>query len=399
MIEVVGVGAAGWESLGLPAQRLVCDAEVVVGGSRHLALLPEVAGQSRERLLADLRGSLPSLLEGHERRSIVVLGSGDPLIYGIGSTLIEMFGVDSVRIHPAISSVALAAARMGWAAGSYEIVRIRSRELDEVRRYLGPGRRLLILSRDGSTPELVRQYLAEAGFEPSKITVLADLGSSAELRWDGTWPTEVPDLNIVCVTCRPDRLSGAWSAAAGLPDDLFDHDGQLTKRDVRASALAHLLPVPGQLLWDVGAGAGSISIEWMRTHLSCLAIAIERDLARAKRIRLNAARLGVPNLEVVEGEAPAALQELPAPHAVFIGGGASEAVVEHCWAALNEGGRLVCHAVTQQTESVLMTYWHRLGGQLTRISIESMRPIGSHDGWQPARPVVQWSAQKPLAGA
>jgi precorrin-6B C5,15-methyltransferase / cobalt-precorrin-6B C5,C15-methyltransferase len=398
VIEVVGIGAAGWESLGANERRLVQDADLVLGGSRHLDLLPGATGQQRIRLPADLRGSLAALIADHQHRRIVVLGSGDPLVYGIGSTLIEIFGVDSVRIHPAVSSVALAATRMGWAAGSYDVVRVRGRELDEVRRHLSPGRQLVILSRDGSTPDLVRQLLTEAGFGHSNITVLAQLGSAAEGRWDQTWPPDPPDLNVVCVACQPDRPSAAWSAAPGLADDIFDHDGQLTKRDVRASAIARLMPVPGQLLWDVGAGAGSIGIEWMRIHPSCRAIAIERDLERAKRIRLNAARLGVPELQVVEGTAPNACRGLPQPDAVFIGGGAVPETIAQCWEALRSGGRLVGHAVTQQTEAILVAFWRRLGGELTRISIESMQPIGSYDGWQPSRPVVQWAAQKPLGG-
>ena len=396
VIEVVGIAATGWQSLAPPEQRLVKEAQLVLGGARHLALLPEITGQTQVRLPADLRATLPALVAGHQDRRIVVLASGDPLLYGIGSTLIELFGTDSVQIHPALSSVALAAARMGWAAGSYEVVRIRTRELDEIRRHLAPGRRLLILSRDGSTPLLMSQLLDEVGFGSSKITVLAELGSGAESRWDERWPAEVPDLNIVCLTCQADRLSGAWSAAAGLPDESFDHDGQLTKRDMRASALAHLMPVPGQLLWDVGAGAGSIAIEWLRAHPLCRAIAIERDPARVKRIRLNATRLGVPELKVIEGEAPTALDGLPAPDAVFLGGGESPMTVETCWATLKAGGRLVGHAVTLQTEAVLADCWRRLGGELTRMSIEWMRPIGSYDGWQPARPIVQWAVQKPL---
>ena len=396
MIEVVGIGAAGWESLGPSERRLVQDADLVLGGSRHLDLLRAIIGQQRIRLPVDLRRSLAALTADHERRRIVVLGSGDPLVYGIGSTLIEIFGVDSVAIHPAVSSVALAAARMGWAADSYDVVRVHGRELDEVSRHLSPGRRLVILSRDGSTPDLVRQFVTETGFGRSKITVLAQLGSSAECRWDQIWPPDPPDLNVVCVTCEPSRPSAAWSAAPGLADEVFDHDGQLTKRNVRASAIAHLMPVPGQLLWDVGAGAGSIGIEWMRTHRRCSAIAIERDLARVKGIRVNAARLGVPDLQVVEGEAPGACGGLPPPDAVFLGGGADRETVGRCWAALRPGGRLVGHAVTQQTEAILVEFWRRLGGDLTRISIESMQPIGNYHGWQPARPVVQWAVQKPL---
>jgi precorrin-6B C5,15-methyltransferase / cobalt-precorrin-6B C5,C15-methyltransferase len=398
VIEVVGIAASGWESLAEPERHLVQHAQLVLGGQRLLDLLPAFAGQTRAPWPSNPRKALPQLIRGHDSRRVVVVASGDPLLYGVGSTLIELFGVESVRVHPGLSSVSLAAARMGWPFGSYDVVRIRTRAADEVRRYLAPGRRLLILSRDGSTPDVVAALLGEAGFGPSAVSVLADLGSPGEARWDGTWPTELPPLHVLCVTCRPDRLSSAWSMTPGLTDDAFDHDGQLTKRDVRASALAHLRPVPGELLWDVGAGAGSIGIEWARAHPSCRTLAVERDVARAKRIHLNATRLGVADLEVVEGEAPDVLRGLPTPDAVFVGGGASAELIDFSWTALAPGGRLVAHAVTLQTEQVLVDAWHRLGGQLTRISVESMQPIGNYDGWQPARPVVQWAMQKQLAG-
>jgi precorrin-6Y C5,15-methyltransferase (decarboxylating) len=399
VIEVVGIGAGGWESLGPAERSLLLQAEVVLGGRRHLDLLPPHAGQVRHPWPGDLRSALPRLVAGHDHRRIVVLASGDPLVFGVGSTLIELFGPDQVRVHPAVSSVALAAARMGWAYGTYEVLRITGEDVDAVRRHLAPERRLMILSRDGSTPRLVRDALADAGFARSKITVLADLGAPTEARWDDPGPIELPSLNVACVTCAADTLSSAASLAPGLADEVFDHDGQLTKRDVRASALAHLMPAPGQLLWDVGAGAGSIGIEWCRSHPSCQAIAVERDGARAKRARLNAARLGVPELQVVVAEAPAALANLPVPDAVFIGGGASGGVIDICWQALSPGGRLVVHAVTQQTEAIMVEAWGRLGGNLTRLAIETMEPIGSYDGWKPSRAVAQWSARKPLDAA
>ncbi|HKF87533.1 MAG TPA: precorrin-6y C5,15-methyltransferase (decarboxylating) subunit CbiE [Propionibacteriaceae bacterium] len=398
MIEVIGIGAGGWVSLAEPERHLVQEAQLVLGGQRLLDLLPQFPGQARVTWPSNLRAALPQLVRGHDDKRVVVVASGDPLLYGVGSTLIELFGVESVRIHPTLSSVSLAAARMGWPVASYDVVRIRTPEADEIRRYLAPGCRLVILSRDGSTPGIVGRLLREAGFGHSTLTVLAEVGSPGEARWDDSWPTDLPPLHVLCVTCRPDRLSSAWSIAPGLTDDTFDHDGQLTKQDVRASALAHLRPVPGQLLWDVGAGAGSIGIEWARTHPSCRTMAVERDLARAKRIRLNAARLGVGDLEVVEGEAPGVLCGLPAPDAVFVGGGASTEVIDFSWTALAPGGRLVAHAVTLQTETVLVDAWRRLGGQLTRMSVETMQPIGSYDGWRPSRPVVQWAVQKALAG-
>jgi precorrin-6Y C5,15-methyltransferase (decarboxylating) len=398
VIEVVGIGAAGWDSLGARERALVLDADRVLGGARHLDLLPEVPGQQRVAWPADLRGSLPGLVDGHEQRPVVVLASGDPLLAGVGSTLVELFGTDAVRVHPAVSSVALAAARMGWAADSYAVVRLRGDDVDLVRRELYPGRRVLVLSRDGGTAAEVAGLLVEDGYGSSTLTVLGDLGAAEESRVDvvaAAWSGPAPALNVVCVQCVAGPGAAGGSLSAGLPDTAFDHDGQLTKRDLRASALAHLQPRPGELLWDVGAGAGSVAVEWMRSHPSCRAIAVEQHEPRVKRIRLNAARLGVPGLRTVLGVAPAALAGLPRPDAVFVGGGASKAVLDAVWAALPPGGRLVVHAVTQETELIVSAGWRRYGGELTRIAVEHLEAIGSYHGWKPARAVVQWAAVRP----
>ena len=398
MIEVVGIGAAGWDSLGPCERDLVLAAGRVLGGSRHLDLLPDVPGQQRLAWPADLRGALPGLVAGHEGRSVVVLASGDPLLAGVGSTLVEILGADTVRIHPHLSSVTLAAARLGWATGTYALVRLRGRDVDLVRRELFDGRRVLVLSRDAGTPAEVAALLVEEGYGQSTVTVLGDLGGEGESRRDlvaQEWDGSAPDLNVVAAHCVAGPDAAAGSLGAGLPDTAFDHDGQLTKRDLRASALAHLQPRPAELLWDVGAGAGSVGIEWMRSHPACRAIAVEQHEARAKRIRGNAGRLGVPGLEVVVGTAPEALTGLAAPDAVFVGGGAGPETLDRAWAALRFGGRLVVHAVTQETEMVLASCRRELGGELTRISVEHLEPIGRSHGWKPARAVVQWSVTKP----
>ena len=394
MIEVVGIGAAGWATLG-PAERdLVTAAELVVGSHRLLDLLPQVHGQRRAPLPTDLRVGLADLLADHEDRLTVVLASGDPLVAGLGATVLSAFPTRAVRIHPHLSSVALARARMGWAAEMVETVRLRTEDdLDLVRRWLFPGQRIVVLSRDAGTPGAVDRLLAETGHGASRVTVLSDLGGPDEARH--TVHEEVPALNVVCVEVEGD--SPHATLAAGLPDEAYEHDGQLTKRDIRASALAHLMPRPGELLWDVGAGAGSIGIEWLRAHPRCRAIAVERDPDRARRIAANAARLGVPGLTVVQGTAQQALVDLPRPDAVFVGGGADEQVLEACWAALRPGGRLVVHAVTLETEAVIAARWRECGGTLTRIAMEHLERLGSYHGWKPARPVVQWSATKPAA--
>jgi precorrin-6Y C5,15-methyltransferase (decarboxylating) len=325
----------------------------------------------------------------------VALASGDPLLAGIGDTLVEMLGADAVRIHPAVSSAALARARMGWSEESTRMVRLRGGDLDIVRRDLFPGRRLIILSRDADSPAELAQLLTDAGYGDSVITVLGDLDTEAESRIDVSarnFSGRAPALNVVCVACA--GTARVASLTPGRHDDLFDHDGQLTKRDLRASALARLMPRPGEVLWDVGAGAGSIAIEWLRADPACRAIAIERDLDRAKRIRENAGALGVPGLEVLHGEAPGVLASLPRPHAAFVGGGGTSETLEQAWLALRPGGRLVVHAVTQETEMIVIDCWKRHGGELSRFSIEHLEPIGRYHGWRPARAVVLWSAIK-----
>jgi precorrin-6B C5,15-methyltransferase / cobalt-precorrin-6B C5,C15-methyltransferase len=395
VIEVVGLSARGWQDLPERLRATIRYAEVLLGSRRHFNLIPSFPDQQRLPWPTPLREGLPTLLSQVGDRRIVALASGDPLVAGIGSTLVDMLGADAVHIHPAVSSVALARARMGWPEETTELVRLRGGDLDGMRRYLFPGQRLIILSRDGDSPAEVAQLVTDAGYGDSTITVLGDLDTEAESRLDvmaRDWTGRAPTLNVICVACA--GAGSAASLAPGLPDDIFDHDGQLTKRDLRAAALARLMPRPGDLLWDVGAGAGSIAIEWLRSDPRCRAIAIERDGDRVKRIRGNAEALGVPGLDVLHGEAPDALTSLERPDAVFVGGGGTFETLEQAWSALRGGGRLVVHAVTQETEVIIVDCWRRYGGQLTRHSVEHLEPIGRYHGWRPARPVVQWSAIK-----
>ncbi|MDQ4053043.1 MAG: precorrin-6y C5,15-methyltransferase (decarboxylating) subunit CbiE [Actinomycetota bacterium] len=391
-VTVVGIGADGWPGVPGRLREVVLHADVVLGGTRQLDLLPDIATQSREPWPSPLREGLGQLLERHAGRSVVALASGDPLLSGIGSTLVEVLGSDAVSVEPALSSVTLARARMGWADETTATVSVVGRELHRVLRELAPGRRLVVLSSDDRTPAALAALLASVGYGGSRMTVLADLGSDRETRVDGsagTWSAEVAPLNVVALELAGPVI-GSW--AAGLPDDAYEHDGQLTKRDLRASALARLAPQPGQLLWDVGAGAGTVGIEWLRAHPTCRAVAVERDPDRAARVTRNAARLGVPALRVVTGVAPDCLAELPRPDAVFVGGGAtSPGLLDRCLQALGPGGRMVVHGVTLETEAELARMRAEHGGELTRIAVEHAEPIGGFTGWTPARAVTQWA--------
>ncbi|RBM17548.1 precorrin-6y C5,15-methyltransferase (decarboxylating) subunit CbiE [Streptomyces sp. PT12] len=393
-ITVIGIGADGWEGLPERLRSLVRGAGVLLGGARHLGLVPPVPGQRRETWPSPLREGLPALLGSSGGAPVAALASGDPMLSGIGTTLVEVLGAEAVRIEPAVSSVALARARMGWSAESSEVVTLVGRDPHLLLRALAPGHRVLVLSPDRAAPGVVARLLADAGYGESGMTVLGDLGADTESRAETTangWLRErapgVPALHVLALDLRGPGVS--W--APGLPDEAYEHDGQLTRRDLRAAALARLAPAPGARLWDVGAGAGSVGIEWLRTHPLCRASAIESRRERAARIRRNARRLGVPSLTVVEGTAPKALAGLPAPDAVFVGGGASgPGVIDACLGALRPGGRLVVHGVTLETERVLADAYRLHGGELSRLAVESAAPLGTFTGWTPARTVTQW---------
>jgi precorrin-6Y C5,15-methyltransferase (decarboxylating) len=399
-VTVVGVGADGWPGLGPAARAAVWAADVLVGGSRHLDLVPAEVAAERRPWPRPLVEGLPDLLRRYEGLRLVVLASGDPYLSGVATNLVALLGSERLDVIPAVSSATLARARMGWSAESTDVLTLVGRDHDVVRRYLTPGRRLVVLSSDGTTPRTVASTLQHAGFGSSLVTVLSDLGSEDERRVSAvasSWGVrEAPPLNVVCVDVVGGPVATALPTTPGLPDSSFENDGQLTKRDVRASVLSRLAPLPGQLLWDVGAGAGSVSIEWMRTAPRCDAVAVESHPARVARIAGNARRLGVPGLTVVEGRAPDALAGLAAPDAVFVGGGASRAgVLEACWSALRAGGRLVVSSVTFETETVLVGWRRRVGGELVRLSVEVAGPVGTFTGWSPGRPVVLWSVTKP----
>lgn len=397
-ITVVGIGADGWSGLAAGSRAALQSAEVVIGGPRQLALLPHgEVGAERVAWPSPLRPALPGLLADHAGRRLAVLASGDPMFFGIGRTLAETVGADRLRVLPHPSSVSYACARLGWPLEATEVVSLVGRPLDTLTLALHPGRRLLVLSADAATPAAVAALLTERGFGAARLHVLEQLGSPDERRLGGRaddWPHPPGNpLNLIAVELG-DGPRG--SLVPGLPDAAYESDGQLTKRHVRAATLAVLAPSPGELLWDVGGGSGSIAVEWLRAHRDCRAVSIERDPLRAERIARNAASLGVPRLRVVTGPAPAALVELPTPDAVFIGGGlTAPGLLDRCWAALRPGGRLVANTVTLESEALLTEWYRRHGGELVKLAVAHAVPVGGFTGWRQAMPVTQWSAVKP----
>lgn len=398
-VVVVGIGADGWDGLSPRARRAVEDADVLRGSARQLALVPDGVPAERVPWPSPMAPALASLTTDHPGRRVVVLASGDPMLSGVGTSLVRLHGAGAVEVVPHPSSVTLACARLGWAVEDTQVVSVVGRPVELVVPHATPGRRLLVLGSDGTTPAAVARLLTERGLGASRLIALAQLGGPAERAVAGTaaaWPHADPDpLVVTAVEVVADPGTVPLPTVPGLPDDAYAHDGQLTKRDVRAVTLARLAPLPGQLLWDVGAGAGSIGVEWMRVHPSCRAVAVESSAERAARIAQNAVRLGVPGLQVVEGRAPAALAGLPTPDAVFVGGGlTSEGLLDTCWAVLRPGGRLVANAVTVEGEAVLAEWRARVGGELTRLSVARATPVGGYTGWKPAMPVTIWSVTR-----
>ncbi|MFI0762734.1 precorrin-6y C5,15-methyltransferase (decarboxylating) subunit CbiE [Streptomyces anulatus] len=399
-VSVVGIGADGWPGLSGTAREALRAAEVLIGGARQLDLLPPECAGARVGWPSPLRPAVPRLLAEHRERRIAVLASGDPMFYGIGRALAEELGPEGLHVLPHPSSVSYACARLGWPLEDTEVVTLVGRPAARLAASLHEGRRLLVLSADAGTPAAVAAVATSHGFGPSRLRVLEQLGGEDERHVDGIaaeWAHPSGDrLNVIAITCRASADALRLGTVPGLPDEAYEHDGQLTKRHIRAATLGALAPAPGELLWDVGGGSGSIAIEWLRAHPSCRAVSVERDPVRAERITRNADRLGVPALQVVTGPAPASLAGLEAPDAVFIGGGlTAPGLLDACWEALRPGGRLVANTVTLESEALLAERHKAHGGELVRLAVAHAVPVGGFTGWRQAMPVTQWSVTKP----
>ena len=398
-LTVVGIGEDGLAGLGDEAKRRIAEAEVIFGGKRHLALVASFAkGEARPWPTPFDAGMADVLaLAG---KKVCVLASGDPFFHGVGVTLARKVAVEEMHVIPAPSAMSLAASRLGWPLQDIETVSLHGRPLDLIRPLLHPCARILALTSDAEAPAAIARLLAELDFGASQLTVLEALGGPNEQqrssRADAFDLTNINPLNVLAIEIESAPQARILPLTSGLADHLFEHDGQITKREVRAITLSALAPRRGELLWDIGAGSGSIGIEWMLAHPSMRAIAIEADPTRAARIGRNAAACGVPGLVVIEGSAPKALAKLDTPDAIFIGGGGSvSGVLNAAIKALRSGGRLVANAVTLEMETLLLARHASLGGDLTRIALSRVSPVGSMQAWRPAMPVTQWSWVKP----
>jgi precorrin-6Y C5,15-methyltransferase (decarboxylating) len=398
-LSIIGIGEDGVEGLSAVARRLIGSAELVAGGVRHLELADELIKGRRLAWPSPMTEAF-SEIKQHRGHAVVVLASGDPFHFGVGKQLAAFVPAEEFVCLPQPSAFSLAAARMGWSLQDVSLVTLHGRALQGVVRCLQPGARILALSWDGATPRKLAELLSAHRMGQSGIAVLEAMGGKRERVRHATASNfdieDVAPLNTVAIEVIAEPGAAIVTLAPGLDESFFEHDGQLTKREIRAVTLSSLAPRQGELLWDVGLGAGSIAIEWLLTHPSLRAIGIEASADRADRAARNAAALGVPELEIVQGHAPQALTGLARPDAVFIGGGLMDGgVFEAVWEALKSGGRLVANAVTIESEARLIDLFGRFGGDLTRLQVARVDKVGTAFGWRPAMPVTQWRVTKP----
>jgi precorrin-6Y C5,15-methyltransferase (decarboxylating) len=394
-LSIIGIGEDGLAGLTAAARALLDTAEVLIGGKRHLAMIPD---DGRERLAWP--NPMHELIDDITRfrgRPTAVLASGDPMCFGVGKHLAKGVPAAELSIIPAASAFSLAAARLAWSLPNTTCFTLHGRPLESLACHVHPDAKLLVLAHGRRTPGEVSRWLTSHGFGRSEMTVLAHMSGEKEARFEGkanNWAHDVPDLNTLAVACIAGPDASWLPRTAGLPDEAFEHDGKMTKREMRALAIARLMPHSGALLWDIGAGCGSVCVEWLRAAPHGQAIALEPVAERRAMAARNAAALGVPHCDIRDARAPDALADLPAPEAVFIGGGLAAGTIKVAIAALKPDGRLVAHAVTLESEAVLLEAHARHGGDLVRLSVDRAAPVGPYHGWRPAMPVTQWAWRK-----
>ncbi len=409
-LRIIGIGEDGWDDLAADSKELLFEAEIVFGGERHLKMIPEDWEGERIVWPSPIRDAVTKIVswrpaESGSGKIVAVMASGDPLCYGIAAKLLRHLPIEEIWIKPALTTFSLICSRVGWSLPDVETLTIHGRPVEMLHPFVQPGAKLLVLNKDEGSPKQTAKLLNARGFGKSRITVLEHLGGIKERQFSGkadSWNhPEGATLNAMALECIPESNATILSRIPGLPDEAFFHDGQLTKREIRAVSLSRLMPVVDQVLWDVGAGCGSVAIEWMRTSPRCRAVAIEKSKSRLKLIKQNSQELGVPMLQIISGSAPEVLGDLPAPDAVFIGGGLSSGnLLETCWNALKPGGRLVANAVTLEGEQKLLQWQNKnsgksgASGDLTRLSISRAEKIGRFQGWKEIRSVIQLAVIK-----
>ncbi|MCL4146910.1 UNVERIFIED_CONTAM: hypothetical protein GTU68_021083 [Idotea baltica] len=393
-LTLAGIGEDG--TLAPGAAEALGQADIVYGGARHLDLAGDILAE--KRLWPSPFGTVFQELAHLNDRRVAILATGDPMWFGIGSSLLKHFEPGEMTVLPSLSAFQLAAARMGWAIQDTECLSVHGRPVDLLRAALYPGARLLVLTGSAETPRQVADLLADEGYGSCAMSVLEHLGGHKERIVHGTaetWSETVAGFHTLALDVVADPGTRFRSLVPGLADDAFRHDGKMTKQDIRAVTLAELKPHPGALLWDIGAGCGSVSIEWLRAARQTSVIGLEPHAERRRMASENAAALGVPHLELKDATAPEGLDGLPDPDAVFIGGGlTAPGLVDACVAALKPGGRLVANAVTLESEAVLLTTYASLGGTLKKLSVHRASAVGGLTGWRPQMPVTQWSFTK-----
>ncbi len=394
-LHVVGIGEDGLDGL-TPATRAVVEAaEVILGGDRHHDLSGNITA---ERLSwPSPFNAMIETIQGLKGRRAVILVTGDPLWFSVGARIGRAIPASEIVYHPQLSAFQLAAARMGWSMPDVETLTVHGRPVEQMIAFIQPDQRLLILTTGSDTPGKIARFLSERGFGQSRMTVLAAMGGEREQRFDGTaesWAHEVPEFNTLAVECIAAPGAALLPRVPGLPDEMFASDGTMTKQEVRAATLAKLMPMRGALLWDIGAGCGSIGIEWMRAARYARAIGIEPRADRRAMAATNALALGTPGFQIIEGSAPTALADLPAPDAIFIGGGLTADVFEAAWSALRPLGRLVANAVTLESEALMLDLYKKHGGQLVKLGVQRADAVGRLTAFRPLMPVTQWSLIK-----
>ncbi|MCI4679292.1 precorrin-6y C5,15-methyltransferase (decarboxylating) subunit CbiE [Rhodoblastus acidophilus] len=396
-LTLVGLGEDGRASLSPAANAALAQAALVVGGARHLALVAPLACETLA-WPSPMDAAYPQIL-ARRGEKIVVLASGDPFFYGVGSVLARFIPAEEMTCLPAPSAFSLVAARLGWAQQDCALITLHGRPLEKIIPHLVDGAKIIALSWDGATPQKLASLLTQLGFGASRLTICERLGGPHECMRAAVARdfalADVDALNTIALDLVADRDARIISRAPGLPDDFFEHDGQITKAEIRALTLSALKPRRGELLWDIGAGSGSVAIEFLLADANNSAIAIEAHAERAARIRRNALVLGAPQLKVIEGRAPEALRALPQPQKIFVGGGVTApGMLDAALDALAPGGRLVVNGVTLETQALLIARHGALGGELISAQISRAEKLGGFFAFRPALPIVQWSFDK-----